>query len=632
MPSESSRKRQAAKKEAAKKKGAPKGKKPEAAAAPETNGDANGTNGAVNGAANGEPREMTEEEKLCAQLDRELAMAAEARACTGVLGVHPRSRDIKVSGLSMSFYGSELLQDTHLELNCGRRYGLIGANGSGKSSLLHAIANREIPVQDMIDVFLLAREMPASEKTALQCVMEVDQERVRLEKLAEELAHSADDADQEELMDVYERLDDLGADTAEAKAGYILHGLGFTTEMQHRQCKDFSGGWRMRVALARALFVRPHLLMLDEPTNHLDLNACVWLEEELKTYKRILVVISHSQDFLNGVCSNIIHLDQKKLQFYTGNYDMFVQTRCELLENQMKQYKWEQDQIANMKNYIARFGHGSAKLARQAQSKEKTLQKMVDKGLTERVTSDRQLSFYFFDCGTIPPPVIMVQNVSFKYSEAQDYIYKNLEFGIDLDTRLALVGPNGAGKSTLLKLLYGELSPTSGMIRKNMHVRIARYHQHLHELLDLNLTPLEYMMKEFPEIKEKEEMRKVIGRYGLTGKQQVCPIRQLSDGQRCRVVFAWLAWQNPHLLFLDEPTNHLDMETIDSLAEAINNFGGGLILVSHDFRLISQVAEEIWICEKQTVTKWQGDIIAYKEMLKEQVMKRNAKAKKKINW
>lgn len=625
MPSESSRKRQAAKKEAAKRKGAPKPKKPEAGATEETNGD-------TNGAANGEPREMTEEEKLCAQLDRELAMAAEARACTGVLGVHPRSRDIKVSGLSMSFYGSELLQDTHLELNCGRRYGLIGANGSGKSSLLHAIANREIPVQDMIDVFLLAREMPASEKTALQCVMEVDQERVRLEKLAEELAHSADDADQEELMDVYERLDELGADTAEAKAGYILHGLGFTTEMQHRQCKDFSGGWRMRVALARALFVRPHLLMLDEPTNHLDLNACVWLEEELKTYKRILVVISHSQDFLNGVCSNIIHLDQKKLQFYTGNYDMFVQTRCELLENQMKQYKWEQDQIANMKNYIARFGHGSAKLARQAQSKEKTLQKMVDKGLTERVTADRQLSFYFFDCGTIPPPVIMVQNVSFKYSEAQDFIYKNLEFGIDLDTRLALVGPNGAGKSTLLKLLYGELSPTNGMIRKNMHVRIARYHQHLHELLDLNLTPLEYMMKEFPEIKEKEEMRKVIGRYGLTGKQQVCPIRQLSDGQRCRVVFAWLAWQNPHLLFLDEPTNHLDMETIDSLAEAINNFGGGLILVSHDFRLISQVAEEIWICEKQTVTKWEGDIISYKEMLKEQVMKRNAKAKKKMAW
>lgn len=626
MPSESSRKRQLAKKEAAKKKGG-KTKQPEAKVV-----ETNGTNGATNGDTNGATREMTEEEKLCAQLDQELAMAAEARACTGVMGVHPRSRDIKVSGLSMSFYGSELLQDTHLELNCGRRYGLIGANGSGKSSLLHAIANREIPVQDMIDVFLLAREMPASEKTALQCVMEVDQVRVRLEKLAEELAHSTEDGSQEELMDVYERLDDLGADTAEAKAGFILHGLGFTREMQQRQCKDFSGGWRMRVALARALFVRPHLLMLDEPTNHLDLNACVWLEEELKTYKRILVVISHSQDFLNGVCSNIIHLDNRKLQFFTGNYDMFVQTRMELMENQQKQYKWEQDQISNMKNYIARFGHGSAKLARQAQSKEKTLQKMVDKGLTERVTGDRQLSFYFFDCGTIPPPVIMVQNVSFKYSETQDFIYKNLEFGIDLDTRLALVGPNGAGKSTLLKLLYGELSPSSGMIRKNCHVRIARYHQHLHELLDLNATPLEYMLKEFPDIKDKEEMRKVIGRYGLTGKQQVCPIRQLSDGQRCRVVFAWLAYQTPHLLFLDEPTNHLDMETIDSLADAINNFGGGLILVSHDFRLISQVAEEIWICEKQAVTKWDGDITSYKQMLREQVMQRNAKAKKKASW
>lgn len=626
MPSESSRKRQLAKKEAAKKKGG-KTKQPEAKVV-----ETNGTNGATNGDTNGATREMTEEEKLCAQLDQELAMAAEARACTGVMGVHPRSRDIKVSGLSMSFYGSELLQDTHLELNCGRRYGLIGANGSGKSSLLHAIANREIPVQDMIDVFLLAREMPASEKTALQCVMEVDQVRVRLEKLAEELAHSTEDGSQEELMDVYERLDDLGADTAEAKAGFILHGLGFTRDMQQRQCKDFSGGWRMRVALARALFVRPHLLMLDEPTNHLDLNACVWLEEELKTYKRILVVISHSQDFLNGVCSNIIHLDNRKLQFFTGNYDMFVQTRMELMENQQKQYKWEQDQISNMKNYIARFGHGSAKLARQAQSKEKTLQKMVDKGLTERVTGDRQLSFYFFDCGTIPPPVIMVQNVSFKYSETQDFIYKNLEFGIDLDTRLALVGPNGAGKSTLLKLLYGELSPSSGMIRKNCHVRIARYHQHLHELLDLNATPLEYMLKEFPDIKDKEEMRKVIGRYGLTGKQQVCPIRQLSDGQRCRVVFAWLAYQTPHLLFLDEPTNHLDMETIDSLADAINNFGGGLILVSHDFRLISQVAEEIWICEKQAVTKWDGDITSYKQMLRDQVMQRNAKAKKKASW
>lgn len=240
----------------------------------------------------------------------------------------------------------------------------------------------------------------------------------------------------------------------------------------------------------------------------------------------------------------------------------------------------------------------------------------------------------------------MVQNVSFRYNENTPYIYKNLEFGIDLDTRIALVGPNGAGKSTLLKLLYGDLQSTSGMIRKNSHLRIARYHQHLHELLDLDVSPLDYMLRAFPEVKEREEMRKIIGRYGLTGRQQVCPIRQLSDGQRCRVVFAWLAWQTPHLLLLDEPTNHLDMETIDALADAINDFEGGMVsiefhfqlanvlftfffllfcglqvLVSHDFRLINQVAEEIWICENGAVTKWKGNILDYKDHLKKNISK-----------
>ncbi|XP_005187164.1 ATP-binding cassette sub-family F member 2 [Musca domestica] len=580
------------------------------------------TNGVTNG-NNEPPREMTEEEKLCAKLEEEARISAEARACTGSLASHPRSRDIKIENFSITFFGSELLQDTMLELNCGRRYGVIGLNGCGKSSLLAVLGNREVPIPEHMDIFYLSREIPASSKTALQCVMEVDEERVKLEKLAEELAMSEDDNDQEQLIDIYERLDDMAADLAEVKAARILHGLGFDKQMQQKQAKDFSGGWRMRIALARALFVKPHLLLLDEPTNHLDLDACVWLEEELKEYKRILVIISHSQDFLNGVCTNIIHMTQKRLKYYGGNYEAFVRTRMEQLENQAKQYAWEQDQIAHMKNYIARFGHGSAKLARQAQSKEKTLAKMVAQGLTEKVSDDKVLNFYFPSCGTIPPPVIMVQNVSFRYNENTPWIYKNLEFGIDLDTRLALVGPNGAGKSTLLKLLYGDLVPTSGMIRKNSHLRIARYHQHLHELLDLDASPLEYMMRAFPEVKEKEEMRKIIGRYGLTGRQQVCPIRQLSDGQRCRVVFAWLAWQVPHLLLLDEPTNHLDMETIDALADAINDFDGGMVLVSHDFRLINQVAEEIWICENETVTKWNGNILDYKDALKKKIVNEN---------
>nr|CAD7398291.1 unnamed protein product [Timema cristinae] len=544
---------------------------------------------------NGE--DISQEEALCRKLESDAKLNAEARACTGSLAVHPRSRDIKIDMLSISFHGHELLQDTVVELNCGRRYGLLGLNGSGKSTLLSVLGNREVPIPEHIDIFHLTREMPASDKSALKCVMEVDEERTRLERLAEILVACEDEESQEQLMDIYERLDDISADTAEMRAAWILHGLGFTKEMQNQKTKDFSGGWRMRIALARALYVTPHLLLLDEPTNHLDLDACVWLEEELKTYKRILVIISHSQDFLNGICTNIIHLDKKRLKYYT--------------------------------NYIARFGHGSAKLARQAQSKEKTLAKMVAQGLTEKVSSDKTVHFYFPSCGTIPPPVIMVQNVSFRYTDTTPWIYKNLEFGIDLDTRLALVGPNGAGKSTLLKLLYGELIPTEGMIRKNSHLRFARYHQHLHELLDLDLSPLEYMMHSFPDIKEKEEMRKIIGRYGLTGRQQVCPIRQLSDGQRCRVVFAYLAWQTPHLLLLDEPTNHLDMETIDALAEAINEFDGGMVLVSHDFRLISQVAEQIWVCENGMVTKWNGDILSYKEHLKAKILKDKSKQDRK---
>lgn len=627
MPSDAKKKQQQKKKEAAKARQA--GKKPTTTGQNKTAEDGkeqsptleelqNGTNGTA----------LSAEEALCLKLEADARLNAEARACTGSLASHPRSRDIKISNFSITFHGCELLQDTMLELNCGRRYGLLGLNGSGKSTLLAVLGNREVPIPDQIDIFHLTREMPASNKTALECVMEVDEERVRLEKLAEELVDCGEEDAQEQLMDVYERLDDMSADTAEARAAHILHGLGFTTKMQKTPTKDFSGGWRMRIALARALYVKPHLLLLDEPTNHLDLDACVWLEEELKTYKRILVIISHSQDFLNGICTNIIHVNKKQLKYYTGNYEAFVKTRMELLENQAKQYNWEQDQIAHMKNYIARFGHGSAKLARQAQSKEKTLAKMVAQGLTEKVTNDKVLNFYFPSCGTIPPPVIMVQNVSFRYNDDSPWIYKNLEFGIDLDTRIALVGPNGAGKSTLLKLLYGELVPTSGMIRKNSHLRIGRYHQHLHELLDLDMSPLDYMMKAFPDVKEREEMRKIIGRYGLTGRQQVCPIRQLSDGQRCRVVFAWLAWQVPHLLLLDEPTNHLDMETIDALADAINQFDGGMVLVSHDFRLINQVAEEIWVCENGAVTKWQGNIIDYKEHLKSKVLKENQKRQK----
>ncbi|VFQ67233.1 unnamed protein product [Cuscuta campestris] len=535
------------------------------------------------------------------------------RTCTGVLCSHPLSRDIRIESLSLTFHGHELIADSELELNYGRRYGLLGLNGCGKSTLLTAIGRRELPIPEHMDIYHLSHEIEASDMSSLQAVISCDEERLKLEKEIEILA-AQDDGGGEQLDRIYERLEAMDASTAEKRAAEVLYGLGFTKKMQEKKTRDFSGGWRMRIALARAIFMNPTILLLDEPTNHLDLEACVWLEETLKNFDRILVVISHSQDFLNGVCTNIIHMQNKKLKIYSGNYDQYVQTRSELEENQMKQYKWEQEQIASMKEYIARFGHGSAKLARQAQSKEKTLAKMERGGLTQKVTKDSVLVFRFPDVGKLPPPVLQFVEVSFGYTP-DNLIYKNLDFGVDLDSRIALVGPNGAGKSTLLKLMVGDLTPLDGMVKRHNHLKIAQYHQHLAEKLDMDLSALQYMIQEYPG-NEEEKMRAAIGRFGLTGKAQVMPMKNLSDGQRSRVIFAWLAFRQPQMLLLDEPTNHLDIETIDSLAEALNEWDGGMVLVSHDFRLINQVAHEIWVCENRTVTKWEGDIMDFKHHLK----------------
>ncbi|KAL8167382.1 hypothetical protein V2J09_008881 [Rumex salicifolius] len=535
------------------------------------------------------------------------------RTCTGILCSHPQSRDIRIESLSLTFHGHDLIVDSILELNYGRRYGLLGLNGCGKSTLLASIGCRELPIPEHMDIYHLTREIDASDMSSLEAVINCDEERLKLEKEAEMLS-AQDDGGGEALERIYERLDAMDASTAEKRAAEILYGLGFNKEMQAKKTRDFSGGWRMRIALARSLFMNPTILLLDEPTNHLDLEACVWLEEMLKKFTRILVVVSHSQDFLNGVCTNIIHMQNKSLKIYSGNYDQYIQTRSELEENQMKQYKWEQEQIANMKEYIARFGHGSAKLARQAQSKEKTLAKMERGGLTEKIVRDKVLIFRFVDVGKLPPPVLQFVEVSFGYTP-ENLIYKNIDFGVDLDSRIALVGPNGAGKSTLLKLMTGDLFPLDGIVRRHNHLRIAQYHQHLTEKLDMEISALAFMIKEYPG-NEEEKMRGSIGKFGLSGKAQVMPMKNLSDGQKSRVIFAWLAFRQPHMLLLDEPTNHLDIETIDSLAEALKEWDGGMVLVSHDFRLINQVAEEIWVCENQKVTRWGGDILEFKEHLK----------------
>jgi ATP-binding cassette subfamily F protein 2 len=468
----------------------------------------------------------------------------------------------------------------------------------------------------------LNQEAEPSDFNAVEAVINSAQKEVaRLEKEVEELLGQEDGADNPILDDIYERIEAMDPATFETRACTLLSGLGFSTLQMQKKTRDMSGGWRMRVALARALFIKPTLLLLDEPTNHLDLEATVWLEEYLKTYDRILVMVSHSQDFLNGVCTNMMHLTHKrKLIYYGGNYDMFVKTKQENEVNQAKAYAKQQEEIAHIKKFIASAGT-YANLVRQAKSKQKIIDKMEAAGLIEKVEQEAAFKFSFTDVPKLPPPVMAFQDVSFAYDGNLDHcLYRNLELAVDMDSRVALVGPNGAGKSTLLKLMDNELVPTEGRIQKHTSLKLGKYSQHSNDQLDMELSPIDYMRKKFPEEgTDIEHWRRQLGRYGLTGAHQTSLIKTLSDGLKSRLVFAELAVLRPHIILLDEPTNHLDMESIDSLADAIKRFSGGVVLVSHDFRLISQIAEQIWICDKGHVSNFEGSIKEYKEALRKNV-------------
>ncbi|CAG9572767.1 putative ATP-binding cassette protein subfamily F,member 2 [Leishmania major strain Friedlin] len=528
--------------------------------------------------------------------------------------------DILVEKLDISYQGNAILENATLNLVSGHRYGLVGPNGCGKSTLLRVLGCHEIPFPSHVDRYYVSQEVEASDMSALDAVLAVDKEREKLESEMEDLALG----DQEDphvlsrLDDIYKRLDELDADTAAARAGKILFGLGFTKEMQRRPTKAFSGGWRMRISLAQALFINPTVLLLDEPTNHLDIEAVVWLENYLSKFKKTLFMVSHSQDFMNNVCTDICHMHLKKLNCYDGNYDQYCITREEKESNQMKKYQWEQNQIKNMKEYIARFGHGSAKLARQAQSKEKTLAKMTRGGLTDAVVKDSRINFEFPCAGPLPPPMLQFREVSFNYP-GRPSLFTNLDLGVNMDSRICLVGPNGAGKTTLTKLMCRELEPTAGYVAKNAHCVMARFHQHFVDQINMDLTPLEWMSQEYPDVTQPPILRSALGRFGVSGKAQMTPMKTLSDGQKSRVVFAWMAYKRPHFMILDEPTNHLDIESIDALADAINNFEGAVVVVSHDLRLLAQVADEIWIVEQGEAKRFNGDIADYKEHVQNEV-------------
>lgn len=541
------------------------------------------------------------------------------RFCTGNLDSRPLSKDVKIGGFSLTSYGRELVKDTEIELTIGRRYGLLGANGCGKSEFLKCLANREVPIPEHIDIYFLDEEAEPSDRTAVEAVIDVVRQQVKdLEAESERVITDPElGPDSARAMDIMERLDDLDPATFEVRACKLLHGLGFDQEMMAKATKDMSGGWRMRVALARALFVKPTLLLLDEPTNHLDLEACVWLEEYLSTYDRCLMVISHSQDFMNGVCTNIIHITPtQKLVNYTGNYDTFVKTKSENEVNQMKRYNKEQEDISHIKQFISSCGTYS-NLVKQAKSKQKILDKMYAAGLTPKVVEDPAFNFRFNDCDRLPPPLIAFRDVSFSYSgEVKDELYRKVSVGVDMDSRVAIVGPNGAGKSTLLKLMTGDLTPNEGEVKKHAHLQYGKYSQHSNDQLDVTKTPLEFIVQQFPDHKKEEPAwRAHLGRFGITGQKQKQLIGTMSDGLKSRLVFALMSVKTPGLLLLDEPTNHLDMTGIDALADAINHFNGGMVLVSHDFRLISQVTKEIWVVDHKKISRWHGSIRDYKKSL-----------------
>ncbi|KAJ2699202.1 ABC transporter ATP-binding protein arb1 [Coemansia sp. IMI 203386] len=560
-------------------------------------------------------------EKSMSELKIEAKRATE-RSATGVLVSNPLGRDIHIDSYTLSFHGRMLIENARVELNYGNRYGLLGDNGCGKSTFLRSIAEGDIELPPHMDTHLLSEEAEPTELNPIEYVVKAAREEyARLEKELEDMLAEDETGDNPLLDGIYERMDQMDVNTFEPRAAELLYGLGFDKERMKLPTKSLSGGWRMRVALAQCLFKRPTVLLLDDPTNHLDLQSVVYLEEYLKTYNRILLVNSHSQDFLNNVCTNIVHITPKRrLIYYGGNYDTFVRTKQENEVNQMKAYDKQQEEIAHIKRFIASAGTYS-NLVRQAKSKQKIIDKMEAAGLVEKVEIDRKIKFRFPDTVRLPPPVLSFDDVTFSYDgNPANALYTEVDAAVDMDSRIALIGPNGTGKSTLLKLMSGELDPTHGRVQRHTSLKLAKYSQHSNDQLDADKSPIDYMRSKFPQISQDTDFwRQQLGRFGLSGNHQTNPIRTLSDGLKSRLVFAEIAQEAPGIILFDEPTNGLAPEAIDGLAEAIKEFNGGVVLVSHDFRLITQVANELWLCENGEIVKFTGSIEEYKESLRKQV-------------
>ncbi|KAK3725050.1 ATP-binding cassette, regulator of translational elongation [Vermiconidia calcicola] len=547
-----------------------------------------------------------------------------------------KSKDIKVDGIDVTIGGKRILSDTTLTLAFGRRYGLVGQNGIGKSTLLRALSRREVAIPTHISILHVEQEITGDDTPALQAVLDADVWRKHLlkeqQKITKELteleaersgmADTATDAarldKQREglditLSDIQAKLSEMESDKAEPRAASILAGLGFSHERQQYATKTFSGGWRMRLALARALFCEPDLLLLDEPSNMLDVPSITFLSGYLQTYPSTVLVVSHDRAFLNEVATDIIHQHSERIDYYKGaNFDSFYATKEERRKTAKREYENQMAQRAHLQAFIDKFRYNAAKSS-EAQSRIKKLEKMP---VLDAPESEYIVHFKFPEVEKLSPPIIQMSNVNFGYTPDKPLL-RNVDLDVQLDSRIGIVGPNGAGKTTALKLLIGTLSPTSGLISQNPRLRIAFFAQHHVDALDMNMSAVSFMASRYHG-KSDEEYRRHLGAFGITGMTGLQKMALLSGGQKSRVAFACLGLMNPHILVLDEPSNHLDIEAMDALSTALRQFEGGVVMVSHDVTMLEKVCTSLWICDHGTVEHFDGTVKDYKKRISAQ--------------
>ncbi|MDP9195950.1 MAG: ABC-F family ATP-binding cassette domain-containing protein [Pseudomonadota bacterium] len=515
---------------------------------------------------------------------------------------------LQIQDMTFRIAGKPLFEGASAAVSQGQRVALVGRNGTGKSTLLKLIQGRLSPdagsiyLSPKVRIGSVAQEVPSSGMSLLDTVLEADTERTAL------LAEAETAEDPQRIADIHMRLVDIDAHAAPARAARILSGLGFSAEDQKRPCRDFSGGWRMRVALAAVLFSRPDLLLLDEPTNHLDLEASLWLENYLCSWPGTMLLVSHDRDLLNAVPTGVLHLDRGKLLSYSGNLDQFLEVRRLKMENLAAQAGKQEAARKHMQAFIDRFRSKASK-ARQAQSRIKALEKM---GPVMQIVEDAPARLSFPSPDPLPPPLITMDQAATGYGD--HVVLRNLNLRIDPDDRIALLGSNGNGKSTLVKLLAGRLDPLSGEIRRAPKIKAGYFAQHQADEFDLSKTVLEEARYRMPKA-TPEQIRAHLGRFSFSGDHVKTPVGQLSGGEKARLLLAFMARESPNLLLLDEPTNHLDIDMREALVEALNNFEGAVILITHDPHLVELAADRLLLVDRGTCQTFDGDMDDYRRLV-----------------